>query len=63
MAEGPAVGAVRAPVLLLLLAGVGAGGGPITEEADAIAALLEASPEGEVMERPEPPIGENPGEP
>ena len=62
MAEGPAVGAVRVPVLLLL-AGVGAGGGPITEEADAIAALLEASPEGEVMERPEPPIGENPGEP
>ena len=59
MADGPAAGTATAPVLV----GVGAGGGPITDEADAIAALLEASLEGEVMERPEPPIGENPGEP
>ena len=61
--DGPATGVDTAPPRLL----AGAGGGPITapeeEEEEDEAITLETSLEGEVMERPAPPMGENPGEP
>ena len=55
MPDGPAVG----PAPLITLAG--AGGGPMTAP-DEVEAMTD-SLEGEVREKPDPPIGEKPGEP
>ena len=57
MPDGPAPD----PALAIMLAG--AGGGPITAPDEVETITAEASLQGEVRVKPDPPIGENPGDP